>query len=78
LLKNQIEDLSCQIAELVHNKYLITSYGINSCNINYKEGDLIEKILRKSVLDAGYECKDFPKCNSSIEGIKEWSQVYIK
>jgi hypothetical protein len=62
LLKNKTEDLGCQIAILVYNKYLIEGYGINSCSINYKEGDLIEKILRKSILDAGYDCKDFPKC----------------
>lgn len=67
LLKYEIEDLSCQIATLVHNKYLIEGYGINSCNINYKEGDLIEKILVKSILDAGYNCHEFPKCTSNIQ-----------
>lgn len=67
LLKYEIEDLSCQIATLVHNKYLIESYGINSCNINYKEGDLIEKIMVKSIMDFGITCEDFPRCYARVE-----------
>lgn len=77
LLKHKKEDLSCQIATLTYNKYLIDGYGINSCNINYKEGDLIEKILIKSVLDAGYDCGEFPKCYAK-SGIEEvWIPLNI-
>lgn len=62
LLEYNPEDLSCNIATLVYNKYLIDGFGINSCNINYTEGDLIEKLLVKTLLDAGYNCDSFPPC----------------
>ena len=67
MLKHESEDLSCQIATLVHNKYLIKSFGIDSCNINYKEGDLIEKLIVKSLMDFGHTCDDFPKCYARVE-----------
>lgn len=77
LLKYEKESLSCQIAELTYNKYLIEAYGVNSCNINYKEGDLVEKLLVKTVLDAGYNCHDFPKCyaNTGIENT--WIPLFL-
>lgn len=67
LLKEERDDLSCQIATLVHNKYLITSYGIDNCNINYTEGDLLEKLLYKTLVDFGVTCDDFPRCYSRVE-----------
>lgn len=54
--------LACEISTLVYNKYLMTSYGIKDCNINFTVGDLREKIARKSVLDNGHNCKDFTEC----------------
>ena len=67
MLKYQIEDLSCQIATLIHNRFLIEAYGINNCNINYKEGDLLEKLMVKTILDFGRECKNYPKCYTKVE-----------
>lgn len=58
------DDLSCNIATLVYDKYLIEAYGINSCDINYTEGDLYEKMLVKTVKDFGIDCQEFPKCVS--------------
>jgi len=62
MLRFKNQDLGCQIATLVYDKFLIESYGIKNCDINYKEGDLIEKILVKRILDNGDDCNCFPKC----------------
>ena len=63
MLRFKSQDLGCQIATLVYDKFLIESYGIQNCDINYKEGDLIEKILRKAIIDNGDNCENFPRCN---------------
>lgn len=63
MLRFKNSDLGCQIATLIHDKFLIESYGIKNCDINYKEGDLIEKIIRKKILDNGDYCENFPRCN---------------
>jgi hypothetical protein len=62
-MKNQdkIDKWSCEIAGLIYDKYVMNSYGIGNCNINYTEGDLSEKIIRRSVLNFGTVCEDLPK-----------------
>lgn len=63
MLRYHNQDFACQISSLIYDKFLIESYGIKNCDINYKEGDLIEKILRKKIIDNGYNCEEFPRCN---------------
>lgn len=63
MLRFKSYDLGCQIATLIYDKFLIQSYGVKNCDINYKEGDLIEKIIRKKILDNGDICENFPRCN---------------
>ena len=62
MLRFKSYDLGCQIATLIYDKFLIESYGVKNCDINYKEGDLVEKILIKKILDNGDDCSKFPKC----------------
>lgn len=62
MLKLKNHDLGCQIATLIYDKFLIESYGIKNCDINYREGDLIEKILVKKITDNGYNCENFSRC----------------
>ena len=52
-LKEHKDKISCEIATLTYDQFLVQAYGISSCNINYTEGDFIEKLLVKSVLDFG-------------------------
>lgn len=62
--QDKIDKLSCEIATLIYDKYLMDSYGINSCNINYTEGDIIEKQIRRSIMAFGIDCKTiFPSRN---------------
>jgi len=62
MLRFKSYDLGCQIASLIYDKFLIQSYGVKNCDINYKEGDLIEKILVKKITDNGDFCENFPRC----------------
>ncbi len=63
MLRFKNYDLGCQIATLVYDKFLIEAYGVKNCDINYKDGGLIEKILVKKIDDNGNDCRCFPKCN---------------
>lgn len=67
LNKRKIDRLSCEIATLIYNKYMIKAYGIKNCDINYTAGDLSEKIINKSLLDFGTDCEEFPRCGDRRE-----------
>lgn len=61
--QEKVDKWSCEIAGLLYDKYMIQSYGITNCNINYTEGDLVEKIIRRSILNFGTVCETLPRCH---------------
>lgn len=63
---NKKDKLACEIGTLIYDRYMINAYGITSCNINYTEGDLFEKLIVKSILDGGSDCASMPRCKRPL------------
>lgn len=63
---NRSDKLACEIGTLIFDRYMIKAYGITNCNINYTEGDLYEKLIRKSIYNGGTDCESMPRCKKEL------------